>query len=177
MTRLPDEKTRLPKEKWQEFVGRYALLETKDNPSGGFARSTHLVCAITKYCTKTKKFLVQPFNQSGDKDGKPMEESRDDIYLFPPVGFEVPAKKTKTSDDATEEEIAKLSVKVYKIISYNLPTSDVNLVLADADPPEKKTAAKKKKKTKRKVCAFFERCILALLRFAHFFLFAALLRC
>lgn len=162
MTRLPEVGSTLEKKKKkQEFVGRYALLETAENPAG-FARSSHLVCEIVEYCEDTEKFSVQAYTQSGDKEGKPSEESRDDIWLFPPVGFLMPAKTCKKGT-TSEKKLANLPVQWFKVQQYNLPTSNVSLVHEKNDPSKitntkdaskkKKSRGRKKKTLKRKVCA------------------------
>ena len=157
MTRLPTPTTKLSKKKLQEFVGRFALLETKELQDFKFERASHLVCQITDYNAESGLFLVQPFNQSGDKDGKPDEESRDDIWLFPPVGLTLPAKTKKKSEVETQELLAKKPVCLYQVESYDVSTSMVTLVHTEMPekkaPEKKKTKSKKvttKKKTKRK---------------------------
>ena len=132
-------------------MGRYALLETAENPAG-FARSSHLVCEIVEYCEDTEKFSVQAYTQSGDKEGKPSEESRDDIWLFPPVGFLMPAKTCKKGT-TSEKKLANLPVQWFKVQQYNLPTSNVSLVHEKNDPSKitnTKDASKKKSRGEEK---------------------------
>ena len=38
---------------------------------------------VVGWCHKSKKLLVQCYNQMGDKDGKPLAENWHDLWAFP----------------------------------------------------------------------------------------------
>ena len=79
------------KESIKSFSGRVCLLQTAMSDTGTeqFATKTHMVAKLGEFDDETNKFLVQPYNQSGDKDGGISPEETSDIWVFPPIGTAV----------------------------------------------------------------------------------------
>ena len=72
MTRPP---TKLTRKVSSIYKNRLALLENCDTDTPCvFKPATHLVSAIEMYNKNTNHFLVQPYNQSGENDGKATNE-------------------------------------------------------------------------------------------------------
>ena len=65
--------------------------EHSDSNWDKFKKSTHLVATIVG--CNDEQWLVQVWNQSGEKDGKAEFENADDIWLMPDVGSIVRLKK------------------------------------------------------------------------------------
>lgn len=86
MVRPPPADQKLPAKDKKDFVNRCAMLEVAECNPGVFKKRTHLVATLQKYDEKTGKFFAQPYNQSGDKDGKAQAEEPGDLWVFPRVG-------------------------------------------------------------------------------------------
>jgi hypothetical protein len=106
LTKLPGIKKLLSKKTWKGFVGRVAMVELSEADS--FTRASYVVARISGYHSKKRQFVLQIMTKSGEKDGKAMCESHDDVVLLPAVG-------TKVSE--------------YVVNSYLLATSQVQLEL------------------------------------------------
>ena len=74
-----------------------------------------MLARVESFNPETKKFLVQPFNALGDKDGKALEEVPQDVWLLPEPGSEVVLGGNKKSD---EEEVLRVG-------NYILPAHSV----------------------------------------------------
>ena len=74
---------------WKKLKNRVCLLEA--SVSGRFTKATHLVSTIVD--NSEDQWLLQVWNQSGEKDGKAELENADDIWLLPDVGEIVSLKK------------------------------------------------------------------------------------
>ena len=64
MVRIPKKITKKIRE---ELVGQVALLEVMASET--FGPASHLCALVTGYDERKRKFIVQPFNRSGDRDG------------------------------------------------------------------------------------------------------------
>ena len=73
-----------------DFIGRTGLMEIAecDQPLV-FKKATHVVAKLNSFHKTKKKFVCQAYNQSGDKDGKPLAEMPSDLWVFPVIGSEV----------------------------------------------------------------------------------------
>ena len=85
LTRPPA--TKSTEEQQNAFISRVAILEIAEVERPClFKTSTHLVSKLIKFDEETDCFYVQPYNQSGDKDGKAQVEAASDLWVFPPIG-------------------------------------------------------------------------------------------
>lgn len=128
MTRPPTNPT---KKEANKFIDRVALLEVLQTPTPCiFKPASHLAAMIVRFDSKEKKFLVQPYNQSGEKDGKAQLESADDLWLFP-------EKESKVKVQLDKGEV--------KIQTYDLLSSRVYVekVSEKESPVQKKRVRRK----------------------------------
>ena len=78
LTRPPA--TKSTEEQQNAFISRVAILEIAEVERPClFKTSTHLVSKLIKFDEETDCFYVQPYNQSGDKDGKAQVEAASDL--------------------------------------------------------------------------------------------------
>ena len=128
MTRPPSNPTQ---KEVTKFVDRVALLEVLQTSTPCiFKPASHLAAIIVDFDRKEKKFLVQPYNQSGEKDGKAQLESADDLWLFP-------EKESKVKVQLDKGDV--------KIQTYDLLSSRVYVekVSEQESPVQKKKSTKK----------------------------------
>jgi hypothetical protein len=118
MTRPPSKLTRKVS---TLYKNRLALLEICETETPCvFKPASHLVSEIVGYNKKTNQFLVQPYNQSGEKDGKAQLESADDLWLFPPVQSAVQIRPGKNKVQVESYDIVSLRASYTKFV----PKSD-----------------------------------------------------
>lgn len=110
-----------------------ALLEVADCRPGVFKKKTHLVSVLKDYENKSRKFVVQPYNQSGDKDGKAQAEEPSDLWVFPEIGAIV--RVHPKGDDL-------------EVMEYDVVNSTV--FLKPTAPPKKSAPAPQTKKRRRR---------------------------
>ena len=72
----------------QNFVGRVSLIETRTRRSllGKVTKKTFVLARVCKYNSETNFWVLQAYNNSGDPDGGPLDESVDDVYVLPAAG-------------------------------------------------------------------------------------------
>ena len=139
MTRLPDHKPKLKAKESAAYVSRFAMLEINESIPFTFKRSTHVLAVITGYNKKSGLFVLQPFNHSGEKEGRPQEEAAEDVWVFPPENSEV---KIDTGDD-----------EWYQISQFDIPCMSVKLTpkkAPKAAKPKRGQTAKRKKQISKK---------------------------
>ena len=109
-----------------------------------FKTSTHLVAILTKFDQDTDCFYVQPYNQSGDKDGKAQVEEASDLWVFPPIGAVVKIAPT-----------LNVMVKRYDVSSCQVLLETKNAAAAETpqkkkradETPQKRSVRRQKKKS------------------------------
>ena len=106
------------------------MVETKDF-SGTFSPATHLVAEVVGWQKDKQQLIVQTYNLSGEKDGPPMAENFEDLWILP-----------KSTDKLVLED---------KLI---MPSYNKNAMAVEVQPvittPENKTATRQKRKSASK---------------------------
>jgi len=72
------------KAKENALVGVMCLVETQQQ-GRKFEQTTSVLGEIVGFCPDTKKLIVQTYNKSGDKDGKPFAEHYNDLWALAEV--------------------------------------------------------------------------------------------
>ena len=90
------------------------MLEVAECNPGVFKKRTHLVATLQKYDENTGKFFAQPYNQSGDKDGKAQAEEPGDLWVFPRVGSTVRVHPTGQNWEVDSYDVVNSTVFVKK---------------------------------------------------------------
>ena len=147
MIRIPKGR-KLTKKKREEFVGSIALLAVLESEK--FSPASHLCALITGFDAKKKKFIVQPFNRSGDRDGAPQCEASNDLYIFPSNGEDVQVNGV----DLTLQDICVATSSIDLVNPEENSTEEVkNKSSGDtrsAGPRRKKMVARKFKANERR---------------------------
>ena len=144
-------------EEQNAFTSRLAMLEIAEVERPClFKTSTHLVSKLIKFDEDTDCFYVQPYNQSGDKDGKAQVEQPSDLWVFPPVGTVVKIAPTinvmvkqydVTSCQVLLETAAPAAAPAEKTPQKKKPRKTPTKKTPAKKPPTTKTRKRKAKKT------------------------------
>lgn len=115
------------------YEKRIVFIEIQTCKAGEFKKATHVMGELLAFAKK--KAVVQPYNQSGEPDGAPDEESISDLFLFPAVGAQI-----------------SLGGHLLEIVSFDKTSSCVELqrIASAAQPAQPKKKATPQKTPKKK---------------------------
>ena len=75
---------KLSAKKAKDFFGAHVLIQVNpDVQKGKYCSRTHMVGEVIGYDSKKKQLQVQPYNNSGDKDGVAMAEKGMHLSVLP----------------------------------------------------------------------------------------------
>ena len=136
-----------PEKDRQTYVGRPCFIQTREQKNIVFTKTVYIPSIIVGYNESLQNFVVQPYNLSGHKDGKPDAESPEDIWLLPATGRVVCTAPTEDSYTIDEYFIESLTVHLspYDDGSRSKPKKQVQKNKNRSRPKARaKTSSKKK---------------------------------